>query len=93
MYEHAKFALRARAAQDPGHHEILAGWRTVAGGEPEVEPPHGSTHLPRKFKVGFAIPPSNDVDVYSFVTSASIGVIEHGEPFVGYTSRSEVDSA
>ena len=23
------------------------------------------TYMPRKFKIGFAIPPSNDIDVYS----------------------------
>ena len=28
------------------------------------EPVYGSLDLPRKFKVGFAIPPSNDIDVY-----------------------------
>jgi sulfite reductase (NADPH) hemoprotein beta-component len=28
------------------------------------EPVYGPLYLPRKFKVGFAIPPSNDIDVY-----------------------------
>ena len=28
------------------------------------EPVYGTLYLPRKFKVGFAIPPSNDIDVY-----------------------------
>lgn len=28
------------------------------------EPIYGPLYLPRKFKVGFAIPPSNDIDVY-----------------------------
>lgn len=28
------------------------------------EPVYGELYLPRKFKVGFAIPPSNDIDVY-----------------------------
>ncbi len=31
----------------------------------EVEPIYGKYYLPRKFKIGLAIPPSNDVDVYS----------------------------
>ncbi|MGX9133891.1 assimilatory sulfite reductase (NADPH) hemoprotein subunit [Rummeliibacillus sp. JY-2-4R] len=31
----------------------------------EVEPIYGKHYLPRKFKIGLAIPPSNDVDVYS----------------------------
>ncbi|MFU8877479.1 MAG: NADPH-dependent assimilatory sulfite reductase hemoprotein subunit, partial [Wenzhouxiangellaceae bacterium] len=33
--------------------------------EPEEEPVYGRTYLPRKFKIGIAIPPSNDIDVYS----------------------------
>lgn len=31
----------------------------------EEEPFYGHTYLPRKFKIGFAVPPSNDIDVYS----------------------------
>jgi len=30
-----------------------------------VEPIYGATYLPRKFKVGFAIPPQNDIDVFA----------------------------
>ena len=26
---------------------------------------YGKTYLPRKFKIGIAVPPSNDIDVYS----------------------------
>ena len=37
----------------------------VGGGEPEAEPIYGDTYLPRKFKIGIAVPPSNDVDVFS----------------------------
>lgn len=29
------------------------------------EPIYGPTYLPRKFKIGFAVPPANDIDVYS----------------------------
>ncbi len=37
-----------------------------AGGATAVEEPvYGDLYLPRKFKIGIAIPPSNDVDVYS----------------------------
>lgn len=31
---------------------------------PDEEPVYGDLYLPRKFKVGFAIPPINDIDVY-----------------------------
>jgi sulfite reductase (NADPH) hemoprotein beta-component len=29
------------------------------------EPFYGKQYLPRKFKIGFAVPPSNDIDIYS----------------------------
>ncbi len=46
------------------YHEIWYGEERVATSEPE-EPFYGKTYLPRKFKVGFAIPPSNDIDIYT----------------------------
>jgi sulfite reductase (NADPH) hemoprotein beta-component len=40
-----------------------------------VDPLYGKSYLPRKFKIGFAIPPLNDVDIYAnccgFITIAS----------------------
>ncbi|MFT3830498.1 MAG: NADPH-dependent assimilatory sulfite reductase hemoprotein subunit [Opitutaceae bacterium] len=36
----------------------------TATAEPEVDPLYGRTYLPRKFKIGFAIPPLNDTDVF-----------------------------
>jgi len=46
------------------YHEIWYGEERVAASEP-VEPFYGPTYLPRKFKIGFVIPPSNDVDIYT----------------------------
>ncbi|MFN7133007.1 MAG: sulfite reductase, partial [Myxococcales bacterium] len=41
------------------------------------EPFYGRQYMPRKFKIGFAIPPSNDIDIYSqdlgFIAVASRG--------------------
>ena len=57
----SQFALpRSRA-----YYEIFIDEELVAGGEKESEPMYGTTYLPRKFKVGFALPPSNDVDIFS----------------------------
>ena len=39
--------------------------QTQVAGDPEPEPLYGATYLPRKFKTGIAIPPYNDIDVYS----------------------------
>ncbi|TFI57083.1 assimilatory sulfite reductase (NADPH) hemoprotein subunit [Sphingomonas parva] len=47
-----------------GYHEIWYGKERVATSE-EEEPFYGRTYLPRKFKIGFVIPPSNDIDVYT----------------------------
>ena len=44
--------------------EIWYGAERVATTEPE-EPFYGKTYLPRKFKIGFVLPPSNDIDVYT----------------------------
>ncbi len=46
------------------YHEIWYNDQRVAQSEP-VEPFYGRTYLPRKFKIGFAVPPSNDIDVYT----------------------------
>jgi sulfite reductase (NADPH) hemoprotein beta-component len=44
------------------YHEIWLDKKKVAGGQ-DNEPIYGDLYLPRKFKIAFAIPPSNDVDV------------------------------
>ncbi len=46
------------------YHEIWYGEQRVASSEHE-EPLYGKTYLPRKFKIGFVVPPSNDIDVYA----------------------------
>ncbi|MDP6795635.1 MAG: NADPH-dependent assimilatory sulfite reductase hemoprotein subunit, partial [Verrucomicrobiota bacterium] len=51
--------------------------------DPEVEPIYGKTYLPRKFKIGIAVPPSNDVDVFAN-DLGFIAVIED-DKIVGYT--------
>ena len=50
--------------QTRAYHEIWYGEERVAMSEP-VEPFYGQTYLPRKFKIGFVVPPSNDIDVYT----------------------------
>jgi sulfite reductase (NADPH) hemoprotein beta-component len=50
----------------PAYREIWLDGERIAGGEEEVvEPIYGKTYLPRKFKVGVAVPPSNDIDVFA----------------------------
>ena len=67
---HAEIAALARRVSDHvipktrAYHEIWYGAERVATSEPE-EPFYGRTYMPRKFKIGFVIPPSNDIDVFS----------------------------
>jgi sulfite reductase (NADPH) hemoprotein beta-component len=68
---HAAVQKAAQAVSDHllprsrAYHELFVADELVGGGEPEFEPIYGKTYLPRKFKTVFAIPPSNDVDVYA----------------------------
>ena len=45
------------------YHEIWLDGEKVT--ENENEPLYGPTYLPRKFKIGLAIPPNNDIDVFA----------------------------
>jgi sulfite reductase (NADPH) hemoprotein beta-component len=49
------------------YREIWLDGERIADGEAEkaVEPIYGRTYLPRKFKIAVAVPPSNDVDVFT----------------------------
>jgi sulfite reductase (NADPH) hemoprotein beta-component len=47
------------------YYEIWLDEEKVAGSGEEEEPIYGATYLPRKFKIGFAVPPDNDVDVFA----------------------------
>jgi len=57
--------------------EKKAPLKQVETGDKE-EPFYGQTYMPRKFKIGFAVPPSNDIDVYS-QDLGFIAVAEDGE--------------
>ncbi|MFF5994190.1 assimilatory sulfite reductase (NADPH) hemoprotein subunit [Lysinibacillus sp. KU-BSD001] len=47
------------------YHELWLNGEKVVDTQDEVEPIYGSLYLPRKFKIGVAIPPHNDADIYS----------------------------
>ena len=64
------------------YHEIWLDGEKVQTSEEEVEPIYGRTYLPRKFKICMAVPPSNDVDIYSQCLGF-IAIQEEGE-LVGF---------
>ncbi|ELP34740.1 NADPH-dependent assimilatory sulfite reductase hemoprotein subunit [Rhodopirellula baltica] len=85
----------ALAPQTPAYHELWltdpdTGEKTLAGGgEPEAssapvidEPLYGPTYLPRKFKVGIALPDDNCIDIYT-QDLGFLAVIRDGQ-IIGY---------
>jgi sulfite reductase (NADPH) hemoprotein beta-component len=82
---HAEVASLAKQLSDHvipktrAYHEIWYGEERVATSENE-EPFYGRQYMPRKFKIGFVIPPSNDIDVYTqdlgFIAVAGANGIE-----------------
>ncbi|MCJ7841200.1 assimilatory sulfite reductase (NADPH) hemoprotein subunit [Lederbergia sp. NSJ-179] len=68
VYEWAQKLSQYLSPQTRAYHEIWLDDEKVVDSsikEEDVEPIYGPTYLPRKFKIGLAVPPSNDVDVYS----------------------------
>jgi len=82
VYGHARAWSQYALPHTKAYHEIWIDDQLVAGGEPDEEPLYGPTYLPRKFKVGFAIPPSNDIDVFS-QDLGFIAVVENNQ-LIGY---------
>lgn len=64
VYNLARDASNHAVWKSGAYHEIWYGEKKIAASGPE-EPFYGDTYLPRKFKIGFVIPPSNDIDVYA----------------------------
>lgn len=67
--------------QTNAYHEIwLDGEKVIDSkdSQAEQEPIYGRVYLPRKFKIGLAVPPSNDVDVFS-QDLGFIVIVENGE--------------
>ncbi|WP_368561635.1 assimilatory sulfite reductase (NADPH) hemoprotein subunit [Pseudoxanthomonas sp. UTMC 1351] len=60
------------------YYEIWLDEERVAGSGEEEEPVYGATYLPRKFKIGFAVPPINDVDLFAN-DLGFVAIIENGE--------------
>ena len=62
--------------------EIWLDGEKTAVGEETIEPIYGKTYLPRKFKIAVALPPRNDVDVFSN-DLGFVGIAEDGK-IAGY---------
>lgn len=64
------------------YHEIWLDGAKVAEGGVEEEPVYGPLYLPRKFKLGIAVPPDNDIDVHS-QDLGLVAIVEQGR-IAGY---------
>ncbi|MCM3115587.1 assimilatory sulfite reductase (NADPH) hemoprotein subunit [Neobacillus sp. MER 74] len=62
------------------YHQVWLDEEVVAGTPEieEVEPMYGPLYLPRKFKIGIAVPPENDIDVFS-QDLGFIAIVEDGK--------------
>jgi len=78
VYAHARALSEHLLPKTRAYYEIWLDEEKVASSGEEVEPVYGSTYLPRKFKIAFAVPPANDVDVFAN-DLGFIAIIEHGE--------------
>ncbi|MFC8151939.1 assimilatory sulfite reductase (NADPH) hemoprotein subunit [Bacillus paralicheniformis] len=67
VYEWSKKLSDDLLPRTRAYHEIWLDEEKVAGtpDAEELEPMYGPLYLPRKFKIGIAVPPSNDIDVFS----------------------------
>lgn len=85
VYEWSKAISNHLIPKTMAYHEIWLDEEKVLDtreAEEEVEPIYGPTYLPRKFKIGIAVPPSNDVDVFS-QDIGLIAILEEGK-LVGF---------
>jgi sulfite reductase (NADPH) hemoprotein beta-component len=67
VYEYAKQLSNYLLPRTRAYHQVWLDEELVAGTPEieEVEPMYGPTYLPRKFKIGIAVPPTNDIDIFS----------------------------
>lgn len=78
------FAARSGAYREIWLQDPETGQRQIVSGqeEGEVEPIYGRTYLPRKFKIGIALPHDNCIDVYTHDIGL-IAIVEQ-DRLVGY---------
>jgi sulfite reductase (NADPH) hemoprotein beta-component len=83
VHQHARQVAAAISPSTPAYHSIWIEGVELDLNDPKnrdfVDPLYGRTYLPRKFKIGFAIPPLNDVDIFTnccgFIAVAAAGTL------------------
>jgi sulfite reductase (NADPH) hemoprotein beta-component len=85
VLDDARLLSTALLPNTPAYHKIWVEGvpLNLSDADPEfVDPLYGKTYLPRKFKVAFAIPPLNDIDVLT--NCLGFIAIEENGKLVGY---------
>jgi sulfite reductase (NADPH) hemoprotein beta-component len=84
LYTLAKKVSENLLPRTRAYHEIWLDEKQVAGtaAKGDEEPIYGRTYLPRKFKIAFAVPPVNDVDIYT--QDLGFVAIADGDELVGF---------
>jgi sulfite reductase (NADPH) hemoprotein beta-component len=77
VYALAKGASDHATPKTGAYPEIWYGEERQTRGDGPEEPMYGRTYMPRKFKIGFVIPPVNDIDVYA-QDLGFIAIVEKG---------------
>jgi sulfite reductase (NADPH) hemoprotein beta-component len=77
VYDSARRLSEHLMPKSRAYYEIWLDEKQVAGSGEENEPVYGPTYLPRKFKIAFAVPPVNDVDVFAN-DIGFIAIVENG---------------
>lgn len=81
-FAHAQRLTRLLTPATHAYEEMWLDAPKTAADAPNQEPLYGPTYLPRKFKVGVAVPPYNDVDIYA--QDLGLVAIERDGALVGF---------
>jgi sulfite reductase (NADPH) hemoprotein beta-component len=84
VQEDARLLSRALLPSTKAYHQIWVDGQELNLGNDAgfVDPLYGKTYLPRKFKTAFAIPPLNDIDI--FTNCLGFVAVAEGEKLAGY---------
>lgn len=80
VYSSARALSNHLSPRTPAYHEIWIDDKKVVDSLQGslIEPIYGPAYLPRKFKIGIAVPPSNDIDIFS-QDLGFIAIVENGK--------------
>ena len=85
VHEDARLLSKALLPKTKAYHQIWVDGQELNLGNDDkdfVDPLYGKTYLPRKFKTAFAIPPLNDIDI--FTNCLGFIAITEGDKLAGY---------